>query len=122
MDHADAVRKIKFALQKQFHNHKLKVGHAGTFGSPCDRRVADLCWKSNKIGRDSAGGKKAYVAKIIIGATTPSFDKEHEIDEYYRNEHITLEQVNQAIAALEEEHDQVHLKFFRKISRRCPGL
>jgi tRNA pseudouridine55 synthase len=58
--------------------------------------------------------KKAYIAKIILGATTPSFDKEHAIDKYYPHEQITLEQVNQAIAALEGEQDQIPPSFSAK--------
>ncbi len=111
---ADAVRKIKFALQKQFHNHKLKVGHAGTL-DPLATGVLLICvGKATKSAEILQAEKKAYIAKIILGATTPSFDKEHEIDKYYPHEHITLEQVNQAVAALEGEHDQVPPSFSAK--------
>lgn len=111
---ADVVRKVKFALQKHFHNHKLKVGHAGTL-DPLATGVLLVCiGKATKMAETLQAQRKEYIAKIALGATTPSFDMEHPIDKRYPHDHITFECVRSAVASLVGEQDQVPPSFSAK--------
>jgi tRNA pseudouridine55 synthase len=77
---------------------KLKVGHAGTL-DPLATGVMILCTgKNTKLIESFQYQTKEYVATIKLGATTPSFDLETEIDAEYPTEHITEELVKETLA------------------------
>lgn len=93
---ADVVRKIKFTLKRHFH-HDIKVGHAGTL-DPLATGVLILCaGKATKSAEKIQAGRKEYVAEITLGATTPSFDMEKDIDAEYPYLHITEESVQNTL-------------------------
>lgn len=95
---ADVVRKVKFTLKRHFH-HDIKVGHAGTL-DPLATGVLVICaGRATKAAELIQAGRKEYVAEITLGATTPSFDLEKEIDAEYPYEHITEAAVRQALAS-----------------------
>lgn len=67
---------------------KFKVGHAGTL-DPLATGVLIVCTgRATRKIEEIQGGEKEYVATIELGATTPSFDLETEIDATYPFEHI----------------------------------
>ena len=102
----DVVRKVKFMLR---HNglRNLKVGHAGTL-DPLATGVLVICLgKATKSVEALQAEEKEYVAEMKLGATTPSFDMEHPEDAAYPWEHITREEVEQALAALTGERLQM---------------
>jgi tRNA pseudouridine55 synthase len=102
----DVVRKVKFGLQKAGYR-KLKVGHAGTL-DPLATGVLLVCiGKATKRVEELQAGRKEYVADIMLGATTPSFDLEHGIDSTYPYEHITREMIDSAIVELTGERLQM---------------
>ena len=104
---ADAVRKIKFGLQKRYRLRNVKVGHAGTL-DPLATGVLVLCiGKATKVSESLQAERKTYVADITFGATTPSFDMEKEVDAVYPYEHITADMIGQALAAMEGEQMQL---------------
>lgn len=83
------VAKVRYALCKKLGVKKLKVGHAGTL-DPLATGVLVLCTgKATKLIPELQAHTKEYVATIRLGATTPSFDLEKEIDAVYPTEHIT---------------------------------
>ena len=95
----DVVRKIKFALQKCGYR-KLKVGHAGTL-DPLATGVLLVCLgKATKRVEELQAERKEYVAEIVLGATTPSYDLEHPIDRRFPYEHITEQMVVGALEGL----------------------
>ncbi len=101
----DVVRKVKFGLQKAGYR-KLKVGHAGTL-DPLATGVLLICLgKATKRVEELQAERKEYVTDIMLGATTPSFDLEHEIDQTYPYEHITREMLDTALAELTGERLQ----------------
>jgi tRNA pseudouridine55 synthase len=51
--------------------------------------------------------EKEYVAELMLGATTPSGDMEHEVDNTYPTEHITHEMVEEALKSLTGEREQL---------------
>lgn len=86
---------------------KLKVGHAGTL-DPLATGVMIVCTgKATKRIEEFQGHTKEYVATLRLGATTPSFDLEHEIDATYPTEHITRERVEAVLERFKGVIEQV---------------
>lgn len=91
------VAKVKFPLQRRLRLKKLKVGHAGTL-DPLASGVMLVCsGRATKQIEELQAGRKEYIATLRLGATTPSFDLEHEIDATYPTEHITRELVEEVL-------------------------
>lgn len=112
---ADVVRKVKFIAQKHFHKKNLKVGHAGTL-DPLATGILLVCiGKATKQAEALQAERKEYIAEIELGATTPCFDLEKEIDKRYPYEHITREMVEQVIPQFIGEQDQVPPIFSAKL-------
>ena len=101
----DVVRKIKFGLQKSGYR-KIKVGHAGTL-DPLATGVLLVCiGRATKRVDELQAQEKEYLTDIILGASTPSHDMEHEVDRIFPYEHITREMVEQALRDLSGERLQ----------------
>lgn len=112
---ADAVRKIKFLAQKYFKKRNIKVGHAGTL-DPLATGVLLICLgKATKQAEALQAQQKEYIAEITLGATTPSYDLEKEIDAVYPYEHITLDSVNRVLESMVGEQDQIPPIFSAKL-------
>lgn len=91
------VAKIKYPLLRKLRVKKLKVGHAGTL-DPLATGVMIICiGKATKRIEEFQYQTKEYIATIKLGATTPSFDLEKEIDATYPTEHITRELVEETL-------------------------
>lgn len=102
---ADVVRKIKFQLRKCGHP-KIKIGHAGTL-DPLATGILLVCiGRATKQVEQLQAEQKEYVAELMLGATTPSGDLEHDIDKTYPIEHITREKVEEALRSLTGERLQ----------------
>ncbi|MBD5336478.1 MAG: tRNA pseudouridine(55) synthase TruB [Bacteroides sp.] len=93
----DAVKRVRGAIQRRLNVKKFKVGHAGTL-DPLATGVLIVCTgkATKEIDRLQAGTKE-YIAELTLGATTPSFDLEKEIDATYPYEHITEEMVREVL-------------------------
>ena len=112
---ADAVRRIKFLAQKHFRKKNIKVGHAGTL-DPLATGVLLVCiGKATKQAEALQAQQKEYIAEITLGATTPSFDLEKEIDALYPYEHITQEAVEAVLEGMTGEQDQIPPVFSAKL-------
>lgn len=95
----DVVRKVNYALRHKGYR-KIKVGHAGTL-DPLATGVLLICiGKATKRVNELQAEAKEYIAEVTLGATTPSYDMEHEIDATYPTEHITRELIEEALASL----------------------
>lgn len=93
----DVVNRVRRILCRTIDQKKLKVGHAGTL-DPLATGVMVLCTgKATKRIEELQYGVKEYIATLQLGATTPSFDLEHPIDQTYPTEHITRELVDKTI-------------------------
>ena len=102
---ADVVKKVKNQLFKLV-DRKLKVGHAGTL-DPLATGVLLICvGKATKRVEEIQAQEKEYIAGIMLGATTPSYDLEHPIDATYPWEHITRKKVEAALQKLSGERLQ----------------
>ena len=103
---ADVVRKIKFQLRKCGYP-KIKIGHAGTL-DPLATGILLVCiGRATKQVEALQAEEKEYVAELMLGATTPSGDMEHEVDQTYPTEHITREMVEEALKSLMGEREQL---------------
>ncbi|MDE6408769.1 MAG: tRNA pseudouridine(55) synthase TruB [Muribaculaceae bacterium] len=89
----DAVKRLRGAIQRRLHVKKFKVGHAGTL-DPLATGVLIVCTgRSTKEIERLQSGSKEYIADIRLGATTPSFDLETDIDAEYPWQHITFDKI-----------------------------
>ncbi len=103
----DAVKRLRGSLTRRLGLKKIKVGHAGTL-DPLATGVMILCTgKATKRIDELQAGVKEYVATIALGATTPSFDLETEIDAYYPTSHITRESVEAVLKKFTGRIEQV---------------
>lgn len=103
----DVVGKVRWLLCHHLGVKKLKVGHSGTL-DPLATGVVVVCTghKTKEIDRLQYE-RKEYVATLQLGATTPSFDLEKEIDQHYPTAHITRELVDEVIPSFVGEQWQV---------------
>lgn len=93
----DAVKRVRGAIQRRLHVKKFKVGHAGTL-DPLATGVLLICTgRATRKIDELQSGDKEYVATIRLGATTPSFDLETEVDATYPWEHISREDVERVL-------------------------
>lgn len=83
------VNKIRWLIRKRFDLKKIKVGHAGTL-DPLATGVLVICTgKFTKKIETLQSESKVYTGTITLGATTPSYDLETEIDQTYPIQHIS---------------------------------
>jgi tRNA pseudouridine55 synthase len=88
----DVVGKIR----NSFKPLKLKVGHAGTL-DPLATGLLILCTgKLTKKIDEYQAQEKEYTGTLYLGATTPSYDLETEIDQTFSVDDITEDQIYQA--------------------------
>ena len=96
----DLVAKVRILFRKYYDIPKIKVGHAGTL-DPLATGLMLLCvGKMTKEAMRLTGEDKEYEARITLGATTPSYDMETEVDATFPTEHITDSLLQEAIASL----------------------
>ncbi|MDC0584600.1 tRNA pseudouridine(55) synthase TruB [Bacteroidales bacterium] len=84
----DVVNKIRGLLNRKL-GKKLKVGHAGTLDPLATGLLIVCTGKFTKRIDNFMSLPKEYTCDIKLGATTPSFDLETEIDHEYPTSHIT---------------------------------
>ncbi len=83
-----AVKKVRAVLRTHLKTRSVKVGHAGTL-DPLATGVLLLCTgHATKRIDELQAGVKEYIADLRLGATTPSFDLETEVDATYEWQHI----------------------------------
>lgn len=95
-----AVNAIKWAIRRTYSLKKIKVGHAGTL-DPLATGLLLICTGRATKDIDSLQMQaKEYTGRITLGATTPSYDLETEIDQHFSTSHITEADIHRAAAAL----------------------
>lgn len=93
----DVVKRIRLRILRRLKQKKLKVGHAGTL-DPLATGVMIVCTgRATKRIEEFQYHTKEYIATLRLGATTPSFDLETEVDALYPHEHITREVVERTL-------------------------
>jgi len=102
----DAVKAIRGTLQKAFNVRRFKVGHAGTLDPLATGLLLICTGKATKNIDRLQAQEKVYTGKIFLGATTPSFDLETEVDHKFPIDHITEEMVLNAAKEFVGELEQ----------------
>lgn len=101
------VNKIRYHISRKLGVKKIKVGHAGTL-DPLATGVMIICTgKATKRIEEFQYHTKEYIATLQLGATTPSYDLEKEIDATYPTEHITREMVEEALQQFKGTIEQI---------------
>ena len=89
----DVVNKVRWLLKRHFNIKKIKVGHAGTL-DPLASGLLILCiGKYTKRIENYQSQEKEYTGTITLGATTPSYDLETDIDKTYDTSGITEDSI-----------------------------
>lgn len=103
----DLVRKTRNLLTRLHGLKKLKVGHAGTLDPLATGLMLVCTGKATKRIEELQDGEKDYSATLRLGATTPSFDLETEVDQIFPTQHITLELAEETLKKFIGETEQV---------------
>lgn len=90
-----AVNSIKWSIRKKFDLKKLKIGHAGTLDPLATGLLLICTGKFTKTIIELQGQEKEYTGEITLGATTPSYDLETEINAQFPIDHITAEMIQE---------------------------
>ncbi len=111
---ADVIRKVKWMAIKHFRKKNLKVGHAGTL-DPLATGVLLVCiGKATKLAETFQKERKQYIAGVTFGATTPSYDREKDVDAFYPLDGVSLEKLEAVLPSFLGEQDQVAPLFSAK--------
>ena len=102
-----AVNSLKWAIRKKFNLKKIKIGHAGTL-DPLATGLLIICsGKFTKRIPELQGQIKEYTGTFTLGATTPSYDLETEINETFTTEHLTEDRIKSATTKFIGEIEQI---------------
>lgn len=83
------VNKLRWLISNTFKIKKIKVGHAGTLDPLASGLLLICTGKMTKKIEEYQGMPKEYTGTFTVGATTPSFDMETEINQNFPFGHIT---------------------------------
>ncbi len=102
-----ALAFVRTRVSRRIGVRRAKIGHAGTL-DPLATGVLVLCTgkKTKEIERLQLDTKE-YTATLQLGATTPSYDMEHEVDATFPTSHITRELIEQVLAGFVGDIQQV---------------
>ena len=102
-----ALAYVRTRISRKMGVRRVKTGHAGTL-DPLATGVLILCTgkKTKEIERLQLNDKE-YTATLQLGATTPSYDMEHEVDQTYETAHITRELIEGVLAGFVGDIQQV---------------
>ena len=103
-----AVNKLKYLLiNKVGLPKKFKIGHAGTLDPLATGLLLICTGKFTKRISELQGQPKEYTGTFYIGATTPSYDLETEIDQTFPTEHIDEALIHETVKKFLGEIDQI---------------
>lgn len=103
----DVVNKIRGKLRYHLNERKIKVGHAGTL-DPMATGLLIVCTGKYTKSIDSIQAQhKEYIAELTLGATTPSYDAESEIDNTFPIDELDDKLINQACLSFLGKSEQL---------------
>jgi tRNA pseudouridine55 synthase len=102
-----AVNKLKYILKRKYElPKKFKIGHAGTLDPLATGLLIVCTGKFTKKITEIQGQAKEYTGTITLGATTPSYDLETEINAFFPTNHITKALIQETTKQFVGEIDQ----------------
>ncbi|HKK88130.1 MAG TPA: tRNA pseudouridine(55) synthase TruB [Saprospiraceae bacterium] len=102
----DVVNKIKYKLKQTLQVKKIKVGHSGTLDPLATGLLLVAAGPMTKKLKYLTDMDKVYSGTIQLGSSTPSFDKETEIDTRYPTNHITFDLIEENLEKFTGEIEQ----------------
>lgn len=109
----DVVGRLRVLMQKKY-GQKFKVGHAGTLDPMATGLLIICTGKKTKEIEKLQGCDKEYIATLELGKTTPSFDRETEVDHIYPINHITTALIEESLKNFIGTIDQIPPLFSAK--------
>lgn len=110
----DVVGKLRSLIRMHHGIKKSKIGHAGTL-DPLATGLLILCTgKFTKRIEEFQGLEKEYTGTFRLGATTPSYDLETEVDYFFSLEEVTHEKIEAAAKRLTGSYQQIPPTFSAK--------
>jgi tRNA pseudouridine55 synthase len=103
----DLVGKVRNFLSRELKIRKIKVGHAGTLDPLATGLMVICTGKATKQVDQFQAQEKHYTASLKLGATTPSFDRETQEDQWFSTEHITAEMLEEKLRLFEGPLQQI---------------
>ena len=102
-----ALAHVRKSISVRLGVKRIKIGHAGTL-DPLATGVLVLCTGkfTKRIEEFQLHGKE-YTATLQLGATTPSYDMEHPVNETYPTDGITRQRIEQVLHQFEGDIEQV---------------
>lgn len=101
-----ALAHIRYLLSHHL-GQRVKVGHAGTL-DPLATGVLVLCTgRCTKQIEQLQSHTKEYTATLQLGATTDSYDMEHEVNQTYPTEHIGRAGIEEVLQQFVGDIDQI---------------
>jgi len=103
----DVIGSLRGLMKHLLGGKKIKVGHAGTL-DPLATGLLIICTgKATKRIEEFKDFDKEYTGTFVLGATTPSYDMEKEVNETFPTEHITPEMILEATQSLSGDIMQI---------------
>ena len=96
----DVVNKLKYEIRRIAGCKKFKIGHAGTLDPLASGLLVVCIGKCTKQIEEIQAQTKQYTGIFTIGATTASFDLEHQPQDFLPFEHISAQQIENAAHSL----------------------
>lgn len=109
-----AVNQIKYAITKKLKKKKHKVGHAGTLDPLATGLLIVCIGKKTKEIVNYQGLEKEYTGTIYLGATTPSYDLETEVDNTFSVEGINTDKLQECAKSFIGKQEQLPPAFSAK--------
>lgn len=109
----DVVRKVQVMMRRLGHR-KIKIGHAGTLDPLATGLLLICIGRATKRVDELQAQPKEYLATLELGATTASYDLEHPVDERYPWQHITTENLEDAVKSFVGELQQIPPQYSAK--------
>ncbi len=103
----DVIGSLRGLMKHLLGGKKIKVGHAGTL-DPLATGLLIICTgKATKRIEEFKDFDKEYTGTFVLGATTPSYDMEKEVNETFPTGHITPEMIQEAAQSLSGDIMQI---------------
>ncbi len=110
----DVVNKIRSSLKYHFNIKKIKVGHAGTLDPLATGLLVIGIGKKTKELQLHQDAPKEYITTIKLGATTPSFDLETEVDETFKLDELTEDKIAEVVSGFKGKQKQIPSSYSAK--------
>ena len=101
------VNKIRWLIKSKFNIKKIKVGHAGTLDPLADGLLIICTGKMTKKIDQFQNLDKIYTGKFFLGATTPSYDLETEVNSVKPINNISEKLISKALKSFNGKITQI---------------